>query len=118
MSSRDQAIANITEKLRELAGVENALHANLMRSTATVGDMPWQTYYNRREAAALHYATADLYELLIEAITAIPLFDDLEAQFSRGEQMTNRDVDPEHVAECDAAADAYADTPMYDGSES
>jgi hypothetical protein len=33
------------------------------------------------------------------------------------EPMTNRDVDPEHVAECDADADAYADTPMYDGTE-
>lgn len=112
---RDQAIACITEKLRELAGIENALSANHRRATKDLGGMSYQTYSDHREAAELHYVTADYYELLIEAITAIPLFDELDKQFSREEQMTNRDVDPEHVAECDAYADAYCDVMAEDG---
>ena len=116
MSTRDQAIACITEKLRELAGIENALHANHVKATRELGGMSYQTYSDHREAAELHYVTADYYELLIEAIAAIPLFDQLDEQFPREEPMTNRDIDPEDADECDAYADAYSDMPIESGS--
>ena len=106
---REEAIACITEKLRELASIENAQHAALARSTHEIGNMSYQTFHDRRAAAELHYVTADYYELLAEAITAIPLFDELDQQFPREEPMTNRDVDPEHVAECDRDAEFALD---------
>jgi len=43
------------------------------------------------------------------------LFAHLACVEAYDEPMTNRDADPEHVAECDAYADAYADTPVEDG---
>jgi hypothetical protein len=86
MTSREQAIAVVLEKLHELAGIENALHANHARATKEIGSMSYQTYSDHHEAAELHYIVADYYELLIEAITAIPLFDQLDAQFPRGDE--------------------------------
>ena len=119
MSTRDQAIACITEKLRELAGIEKALHANHVRATKEIGGMSYQTYSDHREAAELHYVTADYYELLIEAIGAIPLFDQLDEQFPREEPAADCDADRPTLAEqlrtvgaeqaaLDAEADAFA----------
>lgn len=116
LTVRDQAIGCITEKLRELARIENALHANHARATKELGGMSYQTYSDHREAAELNYVTADYYELLVEAITSGSLFDELDKQFPRDEPMTNRDVDPVNVDECDAYADAYSDTPIESGS--
>lgn len=105
MNTRDQAIACITEKLRELAGIENALHANHMRATKELGGMSYQTYSDHREAAELHYFTADYYELLIEAIAATPLFDQLDKEFPR-EESTDAFVDA-------ADAERYAQRDEY-----
>lgn len=44
------------------------------------------------------------------------LFAHLACVEAYDEPMTNRDVDPDNVDECDAYADAYSDTPIESGS--
>ncbi len=86
MAIREDAIALLVEKLRELEGIENALYANHARKTKNIGGMSYQTYQDHLDGAALHYAAAYRYEQLIEEITARSLFDELDAQDAAADQ--------------------------------
>lgn len=117
LNVRDQAIGCITEKLRELARIENALHANHARATKELGGMSYQTYSDHREAAELNYVTADYYELLIEAITAIPLFDQLDKQLPREESAIARDATPDLVSAMSRHSSTHGTAAVYDPAD-
>jgi hypothetical protein len=82
MTTRDNAIALLVEKLREIEN--NADHATKQHTavmSAPGSLMDFGTYDAHREAATLHYVLADLCGLLIEGITSTSLLDQLAVDF-------------------------------------
>lgn len=122
MTTRDDAIAYLVEKLREIEATENALYANHARATKNIGSMTHQAFFDHRENAALHYDVAYRCEQLIEEIAGNLLFDELDAQDAAADQAAKdaeADVDAWSTAEqlgrqIDAAVESTGHLPGHD----
>lgn len=91
MTIRENAIALLVEKLREIEADadqawkrEDAWFAAIPQRT--VATSTWELL-DHTDSRDLHYALAFRCEQLIEAITAIPLFDQLDADDAEAEEL-------------------------------
>lgn len=75
---RDNAIALLVEKLREIGSQAHAQYASEARRLANIGSMGSQEWLNRRESALTQYALSDRCEQLTEQIEAALLFEELD----------------------------------------
>ena len=109
MTTRDDAIAYLVDKLREIEAGSDQLNAKHNAATQDPGGMDFQAYTDHRDAADLHYAVAYRCEQLIEEITGNLLFDQLD-QADAAAEMTNADVmSYEEMAEYDRDAEFAQD---------
>lgn len=80
MDIRDEAIALLVEKLREIGAEADQQHKTHTAATGTVGYQTVQDFADHRHAAALNWQLATRCEDLIEQIQARSLFDEIDAE--------------------------------------
>ncbi len=116
MSIRDQAIGHVLEKIQELAAEAKRLHAEHKAAlTSEWSRADFQTYSDHRDAIELQWAIADRWDLLAEAITAWPLFDEIDAEFPKAAPGAGEaeDSDETPVATCIRCNKPFAESDDY-----